>query len=111
MAAKKSSTKSRTSPDSKPEANPKLAAAHLQRLAQTVIYCHGIGDNPPERELRSIWDHALFNADQGERSRMAYWVDRQRYPDDGNLGARSVRGIEAATTSGYTEQLSEQLLR
>lgn len=111
MAAKKSPTRTGTSTAPKTRPKAKNVIVHLPRPAQTVIYCHGIGDKPPERELRSIWDHALFNVDQGERTRMAYWVDRQRYPDDGNLGSRTIRGIEAATTSGYTEQLSEQLLK
>lgn len=48
--------------------------------ARTVVYCHGIGNKPLEKKLRSDWDRALFGSDQGERTRMAYWVDRTRYP-------------------------------
>jgi len=58
--------------------------------ALTVIYCHGIGNKPEERKLRSDWDRALFGADQGERTRMAYWVDRNRYPRPEGVGTRSV---------------------
>lgn len=30
--------------------------------------------------LRGQWDMALFGRNMGERTRMAYWVDRERYP-------------------------------
>lgn len=55
-------------------------AASNTNPARTVIYCHGIGNKPAESVLRSEWDRALFGFDQGERTRMAYWVDRERYP-------------------------------
>jgi subtilisin family serine protease len=62
----------------------------IQGRARTVIYCHGIGNKPDERQLRSDWDHALFGSDQGERTRMAYWVDRQRYPLPEGPGSRTL---------------------
>ncbi len=46
----------------------------------TLIYIHGVGNHPPEAQLKRQWDTALFGQDIGERSRMAYWVDRDRYP-------------------------------
>ena len=49
-------------------------------LAQTIVYVHGIGNKPPASVLKTQWDMALFEFDLGERSRMAYWVDRDRYP-------------------------------
>jgi subtilisin family serine protease len=58
--------------------------------ARTVIYCHGIGNKPVEKKLRSDWDRALFGADQGERSRMAYWVDRERYPKPEGPGTKAL---------------------
>ena len=39
-----------------------------------------IGNKPPASVLKSQWDQALFEFDLGERSRMSYWVDRERYP-------------------------------
>lgn len=48
--------------------------------ARTVLYVHGIGNKPPASVLKAQWDQALFEFDLGERSRLAYWVDRERYP-------------------------------
>lgn len=48
--------------------------------AQTVIYVHGIGNKPIASVLKCQWDHALFGTELGDRSRMAYWVNRQYYP-------------------------------
>jgi hypothetical protein len=55
-----------------------LAAAQGQ--AKTVVYIHGIGNKPPADVLRCQWDMALFGRSMGERTRMAYWVNRARYP-------------------------------
>ena len=48
--------------------------------ARTIVYVHGIGNKPVASVLKCQWDHALFDVDLGDRSRMAYWVNRQRYP-------------------------------
>ena len=48
--------------------------------AQTVVYIHGIGNKPPASVLKCQWDQALFGTPMGDRSRMAYWVNRQYYP-------------------------------
>jgi hypothetical protein len=42
---------------------------------------HGIGNKPAPSVLKCQWDHALFGFDLGERSRLAYWVNREYYPD------------------------------
>jgi subtilase family protein len=47
---------------------------------QTVIYVHGIGNKPVASVLKCQWDSALFGAELGDRSRMAYWVNREYYP-------------------------------
>ncbi len=47
---------------------------------QTIVYVHGIGNKPPPSVLRCQWDTALFGHGMGDRSRMAYWVDRDRFP-------------------------------
>jgi subtilisin family serine protease len=46
----------------------------------TVIYIHGIGNKPEASILKCQWDRALFSAEMGDRTRLAYWVDRERYP-------------------------------
>jgi len=56
-------------------------SALIDGKAQTAIYVHGIGNHPPEQLLVVRWDRALFKKDMGERSRMAYWVNRDRYPE------------------------------
>jgi subtilisin family serine protease len=48
--------------------------------ARTIIYVHGIANKPPADVLKCQWDQALFGFDLGDRSRLAYWVDRVRYP-------------------------------
>ena len=49
-------------------------------VAQTVVYVHGIGNKARASVLKCQWDRALFETDMGDRTRMAYWVDRDRYP-------------------------------
>ena len=51
-----------------------------QGKAQTAVYVHGIGNQPQEQVLIVRWDRALFPKDMGERTRMAYWVNRARHP-------------------------------
>lgn len=46
----------------------------------TVVYIHGIGNKPEASVLKCQWDSALFGAAMGDRTRLAYWVDRERYP-------------------------------
>ena len=69
MAAKKKSSR-RSSPES-----PGHGAA------RTVIYVHGIGNKPEPHILKCQWDNALFGFNLGERSRLAYWVNRAYYPE------------------------------
>ncbi|HWJ06180.1 MAG TPA: S8 family peptidase [Steroidobacteraceae bacterium] len=47
---------------------------------RSLVYVHGIGNKPPAEILKCQWDTALFDFDLGERSRLAYWVNRMRYP-------------------------------
>ncbi len=51
-----------------------------QGEAKTVVYVHGIGNKPTAEVLRCQWDQALFGRSMGERTRLAYWVNRNRYP-------------------------------
>jgi hypothetical protein len=48
--------------------------------AQTIVYVHGIGNKPVASVLKCQWDAALFGVELGDRSRMAYWVNREYYP-------------------------------
>jgi subtilisin family serine protease len=46
----------------------------------TVLYVHGINNKPIASILKCQWDMNLFRARLGDRSRMAYWVNRNYYP-------------------------------
>ena len=71
-----------------PDAGLVIAAAGKPADVRTVVYVHGIGNKPPASVLRCQWDTALFAHGMGDRSRIAYWVDRDRYPRplDGTCG-------------------------
>lgn len=83
-AAKKATRPVAKTPGQAPSAVGALARsgymAGAQGQAMTVVYIHGIGNKPPAEVLRCQWDQALFGRAMGERTRMTYWVDRQRYP-------------------------------
>ena len=73
--------------------------------ATTIIYVHGIGNKPPASVLKEQWDQALFEFDLGERSRLAYWVDRERYPvpiDDVVSGGDFADGSENAPRGEFS---------
>jgi subtilisin family serine protease len=81
MPAKKRTT--RRTPRLRVKNNPPPAAvtaAAIDSTAPTVIYVHGIGNKPTASVLKCQWDTALFGTRMGERTRMAYWVNRERYP-------------------------------
>jgi len=75
---------------------------------QTLLYIHGIGNKPPSSVLKCQWDNALFDVQLGDRSRMAYWVNREYYPtpknetcaggdvlnvDDDDISTKTVRAL------------------
>jgi hypothetical protein len=73
--------------------------------ATTIVYVHGIGNKPPASVLKAQWDQSLFEFDLGEKSRMAYWVDRERYPvplNDVRLGGDYADGSENAPTGEFS---------
>jgi subtilisin family serine protease len=77
--------------------------------AQTIVYIHGIGNKPPADILKCQWDHALFGVDLGERSRMAYWVNRAYYPTplpDACGDGDTVAVSETGSTTGHIASLS-----
>ncbi len=63
-------------------ARPDAKAAGVDAAgdARTIVYVHGIGNKPPAETLRCQWDRALLDVPLGDRSRLAYWVDRTLYP-------------------------------
>lgn len=58
----------------------RAAAAGPPPGANTVVFIHGIGNKPEPSILKCQWDSALFGMSMGDRTRMAYWVDRALYP-------------------------------
>ena len=73
----------------RPSAGHKQALASIAKAvedsgARTIVYVHGIGNKPIASILKCQWDHALFGFDLGERSRLAFWVNRTFYPDPEN---------------------------
>lgn len=88
-----------------------MAAADRMGLtpnARTVIYVHGIDNKPAKSVLRCQWDHALFGQRMGDRTRMAYWVDRERYPEEREgtcdapdlIGADEIHGVGVRSLGG-----------
>ena len=71
--------KSRQQPKAVVSAAPKKLGSVAD--AQTLIYVHGAGNKPKPSILKAQWDRALLGFDLGERSRMAYWVNRDRFPE------------------------------
>ncbi len=98
--------------------SPSLASG-ASSLARTIIYVHGIGNKPTRAVLKRQWDTALFGFDLGERSRMAYWVNRDLHgppdadtedSDDGSsgfsrLGGMSMQAITAMPSSEAAAEL------
>lgn len=98
-----------------------------------IVYVHGIGNKPVASVLKCQWDTALFNIPMGDRTRLAYWVNRDRYPtpepgtcaskdtpreESAGLGMRALGGIEPpiepefdAQQRGVMAALEERLRR
>ncbi|MCW8088463.1 S8 family peptidase [Sabulicella glaciei] len=73
-----------------PPRSANLVVARGERPgAQTVVFVHGIGNKPPGSILKCQWDTALFGREMGDRTRMAYWVNRERYPEPLRTGCQS----------------------
>jgi subtilisin family serine protease len=68
-------------PLSSAKRSARFALTGADDKAQTVIYIHGIGNHAEESMLVERWDRALFQQAMGDRTRMAYWVNRNRYPN------------------------------
>lgn len=137
---KKASPKARKSPRSADVTLPKFApppTLGLRNLgtriaakavdakpANTVVYVHGIGNKPPPAVLKCQWDKALFGVEQGDRSRMAYWVNRELYPapldescssgdqvriDDDEMSTRAVMALSAASAQEMKHPVEREI--
>jgi subtilisin family serine protease len=69
----------------------------------TVVYVHGIGNKPVASVLKCQWDTALFGAPMGDRTRLAYWVNRNRYPkpESATCASRDVPQEEGAGLGAF----------
>lgn len=79
--------------------------------ARTIVYIHGIGNKPQASILKCQWDRALMGFDLGERSRLAYWVSREFYPEpsreecrDGDLSPKTDRDRDGMHVKARLEQ-------
>ncbi len=94
------------------------------KQANTVVYIHGIGNKPPPSVLKCQWDKALFGVDQGDRSRMAYWVNRELYPspldescssgdqvriDDDEMSTRAVLALSTARPDAVAHPVEREI--
>jgi subtilisin family serine protease len=71
--------------------------------AKTIIYVHGIGNKPTEDVLKCQWDRALFGFELGERSRLAYWVNRSFYPNPSPVTCQTADKTRVGEESGDTQ--------
>jgi hypothetical protein len=69
-----------------------------------VVYVHGIDNQPTEAALKRQWDLALFGKEMGARSRVAYWVNRRRYPTP--APADKLLPLPAAWSGWMTDQVT-----
>jgi subtilisin family serine protease len=75
----------------------------MKDKAKTVLYVHGIGNKPTEDVLKCQWDRALFGFELGERSRLAYWVNRAFYPNPSPVTCQSGDKTRVGAQSGDIE--------
>ena len=92
-------------------AKTRAATAKKAGKARTIIYVHGIGNKPPAQILKCQWDTALMGFDLGERSRLAYWVSREYYPEPSKAACSTgdlvaSEDLDAASAAGV-KALSE----
>lgn len=90
----------------------------MDQAPKTVIYIHGIGNKPPGDILKCQWDTGIFEKRMGDKSRMAYWVNRERYPlpepgtcaDPDDLTLRSAGGADfgPAWATAYSTGMDEE---
>lgn len=98
------------------EKNLADAPSHPETDLPVVVYMHGIGNQEPPKELKRIWDVALFGVDMGARTRMAYWADLR--PEQGvpsSAGPMSVRALslesaESPEEARFAQELYDRMV-
>src|SRR5262249_22638899 len=83
------------------------ASSEAAPRAEIVVYVHGILNKPEPSVLKCQWDTALFGVDMGDRTRMAYWVNRAYYPTPlEETCTRGDRLVAPAETHGVARPLA-----
>lgn len=92
--------------------------------ARTVVYVHGIGNKPVESVLKCQWDTALFGHRMGDRTRLAYWVNRAYYPmpqdatcnspdqvhvDDDEISTRTIMALARGRSGDEDEAIAREI--
>lgn len=92
--------------------------------ARTVIFVHGIGNKPIEKTLKCQWDTALFGHPMGDRTRLAYWVNREYYPtpedatcaspdhirvDDDEVTTRAIMALSRGESGDEREAIAREI--
>lgn len=85
-----------------------LSASGQPPEVGTIVYVHGFGNKPPASVLKCQWDTALFGFPMGERTRLAYWVDRERYPVPEAGDCHTPESIERAASPYAMRSLDAQ---
>lgn len=135
VPSKRSANRTQTSRTTTPKLAPpstlvirKLGTSRIRSLssakATTIVYVHGIGNKPPATVLKCQWDRALFGVEQGDRSRMAYWVNRELYPtplaatcstgdnvrvDDDEMSTRTVLALSTARARDVAHPVEREI--
>ena len=83
-----------------------------------------LSNKPPPAVLKCQWDKALFGIEQGDRSRMAYWVNRELYPtpldescssgdqvriDDDEMSTRAVMALSSANAKDIQHPIEREI--
>lgn len=87
-----------------------LAKQGLAPEIGTVVYIHGINNKPVASVLKCQWDSALFGAAMGDRTRMAYWVNRNRYPVPSSESCAAKDGLPGVENGPGSRGLATEAL-
>ncbi len=87
-----------------------LAKQGLAPEIGTVVYIHGINNKPVASVLKCQWDSALFGAAMGDRTRMAYWVNRSRYPVPSSESCAAKDGLPTVESGPGSRGLAAEAL-
>ncbi len=54
---------------------PGALSGAVDRSRPTILYVHGAGNKPAQRDLKQAWDTDLFHRDMGDQTSMVYYAD------------------------------------